>query len=77
VSAARTSTRAKGEMKRLGETLEDPDLAYFVQDTPEFDAYGRAVRTINCHHNFTQRETHDGREVWITRKGAIKADASV
>lgn len=32
------------------------------------------VQTINCHHNFTQKEVHDGREVWITRKGAIKAD---
>lgn len=32
------------------------------------------VQTINCHHNFTQKEIHNGREVWITRKGAIKAD---
>lgn len=29
---------------------------------------------INCHHNFTQIENHMGREVWVTRKGAIKAD---
>jgi RNA-splicing ligase RtcB len=28
---------------------------------------------INCHHNYTERETHDGRELWITRKGAIRA----
>jgi RNA-splicing ligase RtcB len=33
------------------------------------------ILTSNCHHNFTQRETHDGREVWVTRKGAIKAAA--
>lgn len=32
------------------------------------------VQTINCHHNFTQRETHDGHDIWVTRKGAIKAD---
>jgi RNA-splicing ligase RtcB len=32
------------------------------------------VQTINCHHNFTQKEIHEGREVWVTRKGAIKAD---
>ena len=31
------------------------------------------ILTSNCHHNFTQRETHDGRELWVTRKGAIKA----
>ncbi len=34
---------------------------------------GREMQRINCHHNFTQRERHDGRDLWITRKGAIKA----
>lgn len=28
---------------------------------------------VNCHHNFTQREHHNGRNVWLTRKGAIQA----
>jgi tRNA-splicing ligase RtcB len=28
---------------------------------------------INCHHNFTQQETHYGRSVWVSRKGAIQA----
>jgi tRNA-splicing ligase RtcB len=86
--------------------LEDKDLAYFTEGTPEFDAYvadmlwaqeyaranrdqmmdnamrevfaflgfGRETQRINCHHNFTQREVHDGRELWVTRKGAIRAD---
>ena len=31
------------------------------------------LRRINCHHNYTERETHDDRELWITRKGAIRA----
>ena len=35
---------------------------------------GEAAR-INCHHNYAARETHDGRRVWITRKGAIRARA--
>ena len=30
---------------------------------------------VNCHHNFTQQEQHRGRKLWITRKGAIQADA--
>ncbi|HLE38586.1 MAG TPA: RtcB family protein [Acidimicrobiia bacterium] len=30
-------------------------------------------RRINCHHNYTAREQHMGREVWLTRKGAIRA----
>lgn len=29
---------------------------------------------INCHHNYTVRESHYGREVWLTRKGAVLAD---
>lgn len=28
---------------------------------------------INCHHNFTQREHHHKRNMWVTRKGAISA----
>ena len=28
---------------------------------------------INCHHNFTQLERHFGRDVWLSRKGAISA----
>lgn len=31
------------------------------------------VQRVNCHHNFTIRENHNGRNVWITRKGAIRA----
>lgn len=30
-------------------------------------------RRINCHHNFTKMEHHRGRNMWITRKGAIRA----
>lgn len=30
---------------------------------------------INCHHNFTQPEQHFGRQVWLSRKGAIEAKA--
>jgi RNA-splicing ligase RtcB len=97
--------------RRLAEDLElrleDPNLAYFVEGTPEFQAYigdmlwaqdyaranrdqmmdnamrevvaflgfGGETQRVNCHHNFTQREVHGGQELWITRKGAIKADS--
>lgn len=88
--------------------LPDPDLAYLVEGTREFDRYiaelrwaqrfallnreemmdrvadqlGRFVgapieelERINCHHNFTESETHFGKRVWVSRKGAIQADA--
>ncbi len=31
------------------------------------------VEAVNCHHNYVQRETHFGREVLVTRKGAVAA----
>ncbi len=33
----------------------------------------RERRRINCHHNYTAKEHHQGRNLWITRKGAIRA----
>jgi len=39
-----------------------------------FLGFGRETQRINCHHNFTEQEAHGGRRLWITRKGAIKAD---
>jgi tRNA-splicing ligase RtcB (3'-phosphate/5'-hydroxy nucleic acid ligase) len=37
---------------------------------PPFDATDEAV---NCHHNYVERERHFGEDVWLTRKGAIRA----
>ena len=28
---------------------------------------------VNCHHNYVQKETHYGKEVFVTRKGAVSA----
>lgn len=30
---------------------------------------------VNCHHNYTEHEKHYGKEVWLSRKGAIDATA--
>lgn len=34
------------------------------------------AETINCHHNFAALEHHFGRDVWVTRKGAVRARAT-
>lgn len=34
---------------------------------------GEERERINCHHNYAARERHGDRELWITRKGAIRA----
>ena len=33
----------------------------------------RAKRAVNCHHNYVQMEHHYGRNIWVTRKGAVRA----
>ncbi len=30
-------------------------------------------KAVNCHHNYVERERHYGEDVWLTRKGAIRA----
>jgi len=32
-----------------------------------------AGEPVNCHHNYVEREHHFGRDVWVTRKGAVRA----
>ncbi|HSB63443.1 MAG TPA: RtcB family protein [Thermoanaerobaculia bacterium] len=39
-------------------------------DVPPFTAGGTVV---NCHHNYVAKERHFGREVFVTRKGAVRA----
>lgn len=29
--------------------------------------------TVNCHHNYSEKEVHFGEEVYVTRKGAVRA----
>jgi len=38
-------------------------------------AFGVTSEAVNCHHNYVERERHYGEDVWLTRKGAIRARA--
>jgi tRNA-splicing ligase RtcB (3'-phosphate/5'-hydroxy nucleic acid ligase) len=96
-------------LAKMAETqLPDPDLAYFVANTPEFEAYWHDLQwaqeyarynrevmmsrflkvlekhlsggqptkpaiEINCHHNYAEKEVHFGENVYVTRKGAVRA----
>jgi tRNA-splicing ligase RtcB len=33
------------------------------------------LESVNCHHNYTEIETHFSKQVWLSRKGAISAKA--
>lgn len=35
--------------------------------------FGITEEAINCHHNYVVQENHFGKNLWVTRKGAIKA----
>ena len=34
---------------------------------------GAVTDTVHNHHNYAWRETHEGRDVWVVRKGATPA----
>lgn len=99
--------KAKKRMEQYFISLPDGDLAYFPEDTDDFNDYVQAVHwaqdyalenrkvmmeaviaalrrhipveftitqeAINCHHNYVERENHFGKNLWVTRKGAIRA----
>ncbi len=98
--------QARDWCRRCWIELPDPDLAYLVEDTTEFDRYVAELRwaqefallnreemmdrivhcvevwlsstveeleRIDCHHNYTVQERHFGKDVWLSRKGAIDA----
>ncbi len=35
--------------------------------------FGITEEAINCHHNYVEKEHHFGQNLWVTRKGAIRA----
>jgi len=47
-------------------------LAALQRHLPSFTVTSEAV---NCHHNYVAQENHFGENVWVTRKGAIRARA--
>jgi len=40
---------------------------------PHLPPFGVVNSAVNCHHNYIAREAHFGEEVYVTRKGAIRA----
>lgn len=47
----------------LAALADSPDIPPFVVDE----------QAVNCHHNYVAREQHYGANVWVTRKGAVRA----
>lgn len=39
----------------------------------ELGEFGLGKSAVNCHHNYVEKENHFGENVWVTRKGAVRA----
>ncbi len=52
------------------QAMLDLVLAALVRHLPPFTV---ATEAVNCHHNYVAQEHHYGANVWVTRKGAIRA----
>jgi len=63
---------AQAYAARNRETMLKLILAALRRHLPLFEVTSEAV---NCHHNYVEREHHFGADVWVTRKGAIRARA--
>ena len=52
------------------EAMMELTLKAMQRHLPAFRVEKKAV---NCHHNYIERERHFGADVWVTRKGAVRA----
>jgi len=44
-----------------------------LRKSKELPSFQMDKHAVNCHHNYVQQEEHFGRQVWLTRKGAVSA----
>lgn len=61
---------AQSFAKANRETMMESVLSVLKKHFPEFSCTAEAV---NCHHNYVNQERHFGKNVWLTRKGAVSA----
>ncbi len=44
-----------------------------LRDSAELPPFEAELEAVNCHHNYVAREHHYGKSVFVTRKGAVRA----
>ena len=49
------------------------NLLAAVRSSGLVPAFKARLEAVNCHHNYVAREHHFGKDVWVTRKGAVRA----
>lgn len=62
---------AQSYARRNREVMMDAVLRALVE--AGLPAFERTAEAVNCHHNYVAKEHHYGKDVFVTRKGAVSA----
>jgi tRNA-splicing ligase RtcB len=63
------------EYARVNRELMMASVVEAVRATGLLPAFAADLAVVNCHHNYVAREHHYGANVFVTRKGAVRARA--
>ena len=58
---------------RLNRELMMDAVLRVLHKNKRLPGFQRTKLAVNCHHNYVTREVHFDKEVWVTRKGAVRA----
>jgi tRNA-splicing ligase RtcB len=61
------------EFARINRSLMMEAIVAALASTGVLPEFACAETAVNCHHNYVARERHFGHDVFVTRKGAVRA----
>ena len=71
--SCKVAERRNWIVETVEETSRFEEVYCAVVDNHHCFALEDNILTKNCHHNYVAKENHFGSNVWITRKGAVRA----
>jgi tRNA-splicing ligase RtcB len=61
------------DFARINRELMMQAVVGAIRGLPGLSEFSADRAVVNCHHNYVNREHHFGKDVWLTRKGAVRA----
>lgn len=61
------------EFARLNRQIMMENIIGAIRASGQVPPFTARLQAINCHHNYVEKERHYGEEVYVTRKGAVRA----
>jgi tRNA-splicing ligase RtcB len=61
------------DFARINRELMMAAVLSALEQAPGLRPFTTDAMAVNCHHNYVAREHHYGANVWVTRKGAVRA----